>query len=66
MTQEVAADKVKIFYEGKEFQISKLANEDQVREAMSADFPEAANARIEQDADTGNWTVTREAGQKGC
>lgn len=64
--EELGSEKVKVFFNGDEFIISALANEDQVREAVSEKFPEALNAKITKDETTGNWTVTREAGQKGA
>jgi hypothetical protein len=61
-----STEKTTIHYEGESFLIDKEASEDQIRAALQkAGIPEAANARITQDTETGEWTVTREAGQKG-
>lgn len=57
--------RVQVFYENNEWKVSPDATEKQIRDTLSKDFPEVANARFEKDAETGNWTITKEAGQKG-
>ncbi len=62
--EDLSNKKIKVFYNGEEYHMDARATEDQVREALAEKFPEAANATITRDEE-GNWTVTREAGQKG-
>jgi hypothetical protein len=66
-SEELMTEKVKVFYDGAEFLVPKGATEDQIRVKLqeAAEDPAVANARFSQDEETGDWTVTREAGQKG-
>lgn len=60
----IGGETVKVFYNGDNFDVPKLFDEDQVRQVMSEQFPDIANAQMDQ-AENGNWTITREAGSKG-
>jgi PRTRC genetic system protein C len=60
----IGGEMVSVFYNGETFTVPKLLDEDQVRQVMSEQFPDVANAQLEQD-EQGNWTITREAGSKG-
>jgi hypothetical protein len=63
--EKVIGDKkVNLTYNGETFKVPALADEEQVRQAMSETYPDVANAHFEQDEE-GNWTVTRDAGSKG-
>lgn len=65
-SQELLTEKVTVRFGGDEYSVPKDATEDQIRAGLQkAGIPEAANARIVKDEETGDWTVTREAGQKG-
>ena len=66
-SEELMNEKVKVYYEGGEYLVPKQSTEAQIREALqqSAEDPAIALAKFSQDPDTGDWTVTREAGQKG-
>lgn len=58
--------RVNIHFNGDVIPVVAFATEDQIREALMKDNPDVANARITKDEATGDWTVTREAGQKGA
>lgn len=59
-------EQVLIYFEQKKFgPVPKNTPIETVREALQKDYPEAANAKITQDPSTGDFTVTRSAGEKG-
>lgn len=62
--KELMGEKVTVRYNGEEYLVPRESTEDQIREALRRSFPEVANARITKE-ESGDWTVTREAGQKG-
>lgn len=64
ITKQVGGGMVKVFYNGDTYEVPAIAEEEQVRTAMSEQFPDVANAQITQD-EQGNWTITRDAGSKG-
>lgn len=66
MSIKELGEKVMVHYNGEQYSVAATADEKDVRDALvEAGFPEVANARVSKDAETGDWTVTKEAGQKG-
>lgn len=62
--KQVGAEMVKVFYNGDTYEVPAICDEEQVRTAMSEQFPDVANAEITKN-ENGDWTIARDAGSKG-